>query len=139
MNNSNKRFYARFGGSWGSFGIFALLAYGLELYSYLPFFGLLGYATMILLLLLALSEAEVRLHYLLVSGSLMIFGAFASFDLVSSRDELTTIWKEWLGEDITNEQSSGLVQALLILLGIFCGSLASATLFYGLNKKNFRG
>lgn len=137
MNHTRKGFYSCFFGSWVSFAFFALLTYGFRLYLYVPFLGLLGYATMILLLLMALGEAKARLHYLMVSSSLMLFGAIASFDLIASKAELTTLWMNWLGEEISQEQSSGLVQALLTLLSIFCGSLASATLFYGLNKRNF--
>lgn len=137
MDISDKTFFRYFGSSWASFAAFAVLLYGFQLYAYAPFLGVLGYATMILLLLIALSESSKRPHYLLVSASLMCFGAVASFDLISSKDELTTIWRNWLGVDISGEKADGFVQSLLILISIFTGSLASATLFYGLNKRNF--
>jgi hypothetical protein len=137
MDISDKKFFCFFLGSWASFIGFAILVYGFHLYIYAPFLGLVGYALMILLLLLALSESSKRRHYLLVSGSLMLFGALASFDLISSKEELTTIWTDWLGKEISDQTASGFVQSLSILIGIFTGSLASANLFYGLNKRNF--
>lgn len=138
MDRSDKTFFRFFLASWASFGGFALLVYGFQLYATVPFLGVLGYATMIIFLLVALSTAEKRRHYLFVSSSLMIFGAIASFDLMSSKSELTELWQDWLGTAITEETASGFSQSLLILISIFTGSLASATLFYGLNKRNFR-
>lgn len=137
MNKSIKGFFPFFFGSWGSFVFYAILVYGFRLYVYLPFLGLLGYATMILLLLAALGTSKERNHYLLVSGSLMAFGAMASFDLVSSKEELIGLWRNWLHAELSDATANGFVQSLVILLSIFCGSLASASLFYGLNKRNF--
>jgi len=137
MEKLNKAFFRWFFASWGSFSFFAILVYGFRLYGYAPFLGLLGYATMIFLLLCALSQSSRRKHYLLVSASLMLFGAMASFDLISSKEELIGLWRDWLDADISDPLANGLVQSLTILLGIFCGSLASASLFYGLNIKNF--
>ncbi|MEM0967587.1 MAG: hypothetical protein AAGJ81_15675 [Verrucomicrobiota bacterium] len=137
MEKSGNRFVYFFLGSWGSFAFFAILAYGFGLYRVAPFLGLIGYTTMIFLLLAALYQSYKNVHYILVSGSLMLFGAIASFDLISSKDELTNLWRSWLGGDLSEATADGIVQSLTILLSIFCGSLASATLFYGLNKKNF--
>lgn len=137
MEKSDKTFLRYFLGSWSSFIFFAILVYGFKLYVRAPFLGVLGYATMIVFLLLALSESKKRRHYLLVSVSLMLFGAMASFDLVSSKEELTYLWRNWLHDDITPQKVDGFVQSLLILISIFTGSLASGCLFYGLNKRNF--
>lgn len=137
MKISNRHFRRWFIASWSSFALFAILVYAFRLYAHAPFLGPLGYATMIGLLLAALANSDRRTHYLLVSGSLMAFGAMASFDLVSSKDELIALWRDWLGKDITEQQANGFAQSLSILISIFCGSLASASLFFGLNRRNF--
>lgn len=137
MKEPSNKFVRFFSASWSSFAVFAVLAYGFRLYTYLPFLGVVGYTAMIFLLLAALNHSSKSKHYILVSGSLMLFGAIASFDLISSKDELTALWVDWLGVELSESTADGIVQSLTILLSIFCGSLASATLFYGLNKKNF--
>lgn len=126
-----------FFGSWCSYFCLVLLTYFFKLYEIFPAVGFLGYALVIGLLLVALYESEKRWHYMVVGGSLVMFGAIASLDIILSKQELAELWFLWGWFPLTGDHVEGYVQIIIILLNIFTGSLAANCLFYALNKKNF--
>jgi len=130
-------FIRYFLGSWGAYVFMATLTYLFKLYEIFPGMGFIGYGIVIGLLLAALNHAARRGDYLLVSASLILFGAIASFDIVVSKQELAELWVLWGWFPLTGQHVEGYVQIIIILLNIFTGSLAANCLFYGLNKKNF--
>ncbi len=130
-------FLRYFVGSWLSYVILVSLTYAFAIYEYFPGAGFIGYGIIIYLLLAALSHAAQKNHYLLVGGSLVLFGAIASFDIVLSKQELAELWVLWGWFPLTGQHVEGYMQIIIILLNIFTGSLAANCLFYGLNKKNF--
>ena len=130
-------FLRYFLGSWLSYFILVLLTYAFAIYEYFPGAGFIGYGIVIYLLLSALNQASRKSHYLLVGGSLVLFGAIASFDIVLSKQELAELWVLWDWFPLTGQLVEGYMQIIIILLNIFTGSLAANCLFYGLNKKNF--
>lgn len=126
-----------FASSWLAYLVLALLTSIFSIYEYFPGTGFIGYAAIIYLLLAALNEASKKSHYLAVGGSLVLFGAIASFDIVLSKQELAELWVLWGWFPLTGQHVEGYMQIIIILLNIFTGSLAANCLFYGLNKKNF--
>ena len=137
LNTSNSRFLFSFLSSWLIFFLLAIISYFFSPYESFPMYGVFGYSMVIGLLLVALNFSERRLHYLLMSFSLILAGAFASFDIILSKDELANAWFLWELFPLTDDHVDGYVQVLIILLNIFTGSLAANSLFYALNKKNF--
>ena len=124
--------------SWLTFFVLMGLSLSFKIYIYFPAFGFIGYAAVIVLLLLGLSEATKQVHYIAVSGSLIILGAVALFDIILSRDELVSVWIEQQFVPLSEYHIEAYVNAIIMLLNIFTGSLAAGCLFHGLNKKNFK-
>ncbi|WP_461538323.1 hypothetical protein [Spongorhabdus nitratireducens] len=113
-----------------------------EPYHYFPAYGFIGYAITIALLLFALAQSEQLWHYVLVSFTLIKFGAVAGFDIVLSRQEIAEALAvsgelSWLPFQLTVETLDDYVNILVLILNIFTGSLAGNSLFYGLNRRNF--
>ncbi len=124
--------------SWTTYLILQLFTLFLNLYQYFPPFGFVGYAAIITLLLFSLAHSTKQKHYILVSASLIIIGAIASFDMILSRDELAAIWVQWEILPLTHYHVESYMDVLIILLNIFTGSIAANSLFFGLNKNNFK-
>lgn len=64
---------------------------------------------MIMLLLAALSQSGLQWHYLLVSANLMLFGGMVSFDLISSKNELTELSQAWPQIQLNDSTANGIV------------------------------
>ncbi|MFL0810461.1 MAG: hypothetical protein K6L76_08610 [Agarilytica sp.] len=125
-------------GSWASYFVLVVLSYSLKVYEYFPGSGIIGYGVVIGLLLVALNEAALKWHYLVVGASLVTYGAIASFDIVLSKQELAELWVLYDWFPLTMQHVDGYMNVIIILLNIFTGSLAANCLFHGLNKNNFK-
>ena len=113
-----------------------------EIYRIFPAYGVLGYTSVIMLLLYAISLAELRRHYIVAGLTLVFAGVLASIDIILSRtiivEELRQIeagWAQQIFED--DDTVNNLVNVLIILLNIFTSSLSADVLFHGLNRNNF--
>lgn len=126
-----------FWGSWLCYFLLAFISYLFKIYEFFPGTGIIGYSVVIGLVLMALNEAAMKWHYLVVGASLVIFGAIASFDIVLSKQELAELWVLYGWFPLTMQHVEGYMQVIIILLNIFTGSLAANCLFHGLNKRNF--
>lgn len=143
MQNTLSPFLKYWLGSLGLYLSLTTISLMFDIVRSFPVYGIIGYTLVILLLLAALGNAELRWHYILSGLTLVIAGAVAGVDIVLSRDTivegLKQIDSEWARAIFNDEQTfADLVNVLVILLNIFTGSLAAGTLFHGLNKRNFK-
>lgn len=133
--------------SLSSFILFCLLlvmSLWLELYEKIPAFGFAGYGIVIINVLWALSHAWKPWHYIVASLFLVLFGTLGSLDIILSKDEmldnLLVMHQGWVGHTgLRVETLDDYVEVLIILLNVFTSALAGNALFYGLNRRNFRG
>ena len=123
-----------FSASWLTFALLLTLSTSFKIYTVFPAFGFLGYSVVIVLLLLGLSKATKQTHYMITSVSLIVLGAFALFDIILSRDELVAIWLDTQFIPLSEYHIEAYVNAIIMLLNIFTGSLAAACLFHGLKN-----
>ncbi|WP_153767101.1 hypothetical protein [Endozoicomonas sp. OPT23] len=112
-------------------------------YQHFPAYGFIGYALSIILLLLALTQSQHQWHYLVVSMTLIIFGAIAGFDIVFSSEEIAHSIENHrfisaIPTKISAKMLDDYINILVLILNIFTGSLAANSLFYGLNKRHFK-
>ena len=133
----NFSFIHYFIASWATYFFLLTLTYLFSIYVHFPPFGFIGYTMVITLMLFALAYSTKQKHYILVSTSLIVVGAIASFDMILSRDELAAIWVKWDILPLTHYHIESYMDVLIILLNIFTGSIAANSLFFGLNKNNF--
>ena len=131
------RFRLWLGGSWALFILLQLVTYLFEPYRYFPFYGFAGYVLTIAMALVALAFANRQLHYILQSMTLIIFGAVASIDIIWSKQEIFDVLMARGWDVLTPAKADGYIQILIVLMNIFTGSLASSSLFHGLNRRNF--
>lgn len=140
---SNRSFLSFWLTSVSLFFILGTLSLQFEIYRWFPAFGFIGYSILLLLLLTTMSKAWKKWHYIAVSGTLILFGAIVSLDIVISKEAIITDLLA-LGEGGVRQVLSdpvmvdNYVNILVILLNIFTSSVAGDALFYGLNSRNFR-
>lgn len=130
-------FYRIFILSWATYFLLMLISQLFHPHRSFPLYGILGYATVICCQLWGFNYARNRLHYILLSASLITSGALASLDMVLSKQELAELWLLWANVPMTPAHIDGYMQTLILLLNIFTGSLAANSLFHGLNRNNF--
>jgi hypothetical protein len=130
-------YWKYFIGSWLSYFLLLLVVRSFKLYEWFPGIAFLGYAVVIILQLVALNFSKKRLDYILLSVSLIIIGAIASLDMILHKQQMAELWVLWGWFPLTPSHIDGYMQALIILLNIFTGSIAAQSLFYGLNRRSF--
>ncbi len=79
----------------------------------------------------------------MTSGTLILFGAVVSLDIVISKEaiiaDLVALKIEGLQQVLADTgMVDNYVNILVILLNIFTSSVAGNALFYGLNSRNFQ-
>ncbi len=139
----NRRFLCFWLGSVFLFFALGMFSLYFEIYRWFPAFGFIGYSVLLLLLLTTLSKASRRWHYIITSGTLILFGAVVSLDIVISKEaiiaDLVALEIEALQQVLADTgMVDNYVNILVILLNIFTSSVAGDALFYGLNSRNFR-
>ena len=137
INISLRSYWYFFLGSWLFYFFLLPLVSVFKLYEWFPGIAFLGYGMIITLQLTALNFSKRRYDYILLSVSLIFIGAIASLDMILNKQEMAELWVLWDWFPLTPAHIEGYMQAMIILLNIFTGSLAAQCLFYGLNKRSF--
>ena len=130
-------YWIAFLGCWLFYFLLLPLVNAFRLYEWFPGMAFIGYGVMIVLQLTALNYSQKRFDYILLSASLILVGAIASLDMILNKQQMAEIWVLWDWFPLTPDHIDGYMQALIILLNIFTGSLAAQCLFYGLNRRSF--
>lgn len=135
---SVKPFWACFLSAWLFYFILLPLVSIYKFYEVFPAVAFIGYTIIIALNLMAIAYSNKRLHFILLSFSLMIIGAIASLDMILHKEQMAEFWKFWnaWGIELTEQSVTTYVQVLIILLNIFTGSIAAQCLFNGLMRND---
>ena len=133
-----KPYWLCFLGSWLSYFLLLFIVRSFKLYEWFPGIAFLGYGLVIVLQLVAINFAQRRYNYIILSISLIVIGAIASLDMILHKQQMAELWVLWDWFPLTPAHIDGYMQAMIILLNIFTGSVAAQCLFYGLNRRSFK-
>ena len=126
-----------FSGSWFTYFLLLTVVQSFKLYEWFPGIAFIAYAIVIGFQLAALNFAQRRFDYIALSLSLIIIGAIVSLDMILHKQQMAELWVLWGWFPLTADHIDGYMQALIILLNIFTGSVAAESLFDGLNRRSF--